>query len=501
MTPLPAAPRTRRLPHRPADWSAWLKAYAVEFMSEQEPFPSLRLFSLAAAVITYVVFSRLFEPIGPLPLFDRALALLDPAVLYALLPAPVLRLAQFGASLFTIRTLRHVVPPLLGLMGALLVGAAFLRDLLELPSLRLALDYLYTSLFGGGYPRMTISEGKATLRQPDVNPLLKVGGPGWVDIKLGSAALFERVADPSNVYGPGTHFIRRFETLREAFDLHDLERSRNDIRLLTRDGVPLRLDDMRIGFRIRTRQPRTQTDPFPVTVNAIRHAAYNRKVTERGQNDWADAVAGSVQGMITGWIQRRMMDELVPPPSEPTRPESETLPPPYRASLHRHLTDQRARQRLAEMGAELLWVSIGYLRPDPDVDPGQPADGDPTGRDKVHQQLIDTWKTRHEAQMKESLADAQALANSLSEKARVETECALILALTHDLRATQESGLPLDQALTNRAIELAAGTQKPDPEQEQLARILARLLNERPPGEGQAADLGPAGPSPLPKGP
>ena len=227
--------------------------------------------------------------------------------------------------------------------------------------------------------------------------MLKIGGPGWVDIKIGNAALFERVVGPSSVLGAGSHFLRRFETLREAFDLREIERVRNEVKLMTKDGVPIVMHDMRARFRVRAREVRTEANPYPVMTGAIRKAAYSRKVTAKGLEVWADMVAGAVRGTISDWIAHRRMDELIAPPRDGNQPEA-AAPPPYRQALHELFRHKNTRQKFAEMGAEIIWVSVGHLRPDPDVDPELDPEADATGRDKIHAQLIDTWKSTHAAQ-------------------------------------------------------------------------------------------------------
>src|SRR5205085_3804878 len=140
------------------------------------------------------------------------------------------------------------------------------------------LNYLAATVFGRGYPRMSINAGRASVADPETNPMLKIGGPGWVDIKIGNAALFERVVGPSAVLGAGTHFIRRFETLREAFDLRVVDRVTNGVKLMTKDGVPIVLIELRVRFRIRARELSTESNLFPAITSAIRQAAFTRKV-------------------------------------------------------------------------------------------------------------------------------------------------------------------------------------------------------------------------------
>jgi hypothetical protein len=448
----------------PPSLSAWIERllaqarwqvgyYLLHFIEGDHQWGQMRWTAIFVVGLIFVVLSRLFEPINSLPLFDWVINQLG---LREYMTAPVYNLAAVMLSFFTRQVLRHAIPVILGVLVALYYGAAYLRELLELPNRQQAFKYLTATLFGNDYPRMTITEGKVEVADPETNPMLKIGGPGWVDIKIGNAALFERVVGPSSVLGAGTHFIRRFETLREAFDLREMERVRSDVKMMTKDGVPIVMHEMRARFRVRAREVRTESNPYPVMTGAIRKAAYSRKVTAKGLENWADMVAGAVRGTISDWIAHRRMDELIVPPRDGNEPEAPP-PQPYRQALHELFRHKNTRQKFAEMGAEIIWVGVGHLRPDPDVDPELDPDADATGRDKIHAQLIDTWKSSHAAEAQDEIVDARAYARWLNDTARAEAEVELILALTKGLREARAEGLPMDDVLAERMLEYISG--------------------------------------------
>jgi hypothetical protein len=458
---------------RPDSLASWLERrleklrwqvgyYVLHFVEGDHQWGQMRWTAIVAVTLMFVVISRLFESIPSLPLFDWVI---DNLGLREVIPAPALNLAAVVLSFFTRQVVRHGIPVVLGVLVALYYGAAYLKELLELPNLQQALKYLTATLFGRDYPRMVIQEGRAGVADPETNPMLKIGGPGWVDIKIGNAALFERVVGPSSVLGAGSHFIRRFETLREAFDLREIERVRSDVKMMTKDGVPIVVNDMRARFRVRARELRTESNPYPVMTGAIRKAAYSRKVTAKGLEVWADMVAGAVRGTIADWIAHRRMDELIAPPRDGNQPE-DAVPQPYRQSLHELFKHKNTRQKFAEMGAEIIWVSVGHLRPDPDVDPELNPDADATGHDKIHAQLIDTWKSTHAARAQDEISDANAYARWLNDTARAEAEVELILALTNGLREARRDGLMLDEALADRLLEYVSGVKLREPLQQ-----------------------------------
>lgn len=425
--------------------------FLLHFIEGDQDWGSVRFMGIGVILILCICLSRLFETPASLPLFDNLLATTH---LNELLPAPVLALAEFLASFFTRQTFRHAIPAMLGFGLALYFGAKYVQDLLELPSLRPASKFLTASLFGSDYPHMTISEGKAMVYDPDTNPMLKIGGPGWVDIKPGNAALFERMVGPSQVLGSGTHFIRRFETLREAFDLREMERARDNVEVMTRDGIPLVITEIRIRFRIRAHGARTEMNPYPVTPGAIRQAVYGRGVKETGLDNWADSTFGDAILVITRWISRRRLDELIPPPTNKDQNAPPVQPPiPYRQAIHQLFQDKGTRDTFARSGTEIIWVSVGHLRPDPNIDPEAKPGEDVVGRDKIQDQMIETWKAAWEAHAHDELADARGYALWLQDIARAQVQADMILGVTAGLTEAKQAGLPIEELIETRIAE------------------------------------------------
>ncbi len=450
--------------------------FVLTFIEGDHAVGQMRFLGAVVVIVTFVILSRLFE--------RPSLAWFENFAASAQLSGPTLQLVEIFISLFTPQVLRHAIPPIAGFMLSLLAGAIYLRDLLELPHLSLAIKHLVSTLFGTDYPRMGISEGKAYVDDPTTNPMLKIGGPGWVDIKLGNAALFERVVGPSAVRGAGTHFLRRFETLREAFDLREIERTKNDVAVMTKDGIPLLLTEMKVRFRIRSREQRSEANPFPVMTHAIRQAVYHpgRRVTDKGLDSWPDTILSAASNTITGWLSRRRMDELIPPPPEdPDHPEPPSTPP-YRQALHHLFRDKDTRKKFADMGAEIIWVSVGHLRPDPNVDPALHPDADPTGHDKIYAQFIETWSSKHEALARDEIASAQGYARWLEDTSRVQVLAGLISNVTNGLNEAREAGLPMADLITARVTEYLATTSergRGSMDYQRLASSLMHLSDEK----------------------
>lgn len=455
--------------------------YLLYFIEGDHGWGQARWLAMAVVVIIFVVLGRLAEPLERVGWFETLAA---QTFLRETTSPALYELMELIASFFTRETLRHALPPLAGSALALYLGAGFIRNLLELPTLGPAYNFLLATLFGGNYPWLTINEGQASVNDPATNPMLKIGGPGWVDIRIGSAALFERLAGPSAVLGAGTHFLHRFETLRAAFDLREVEQSKDNLKVITKDGLPLVLTDMRVRFRLKARETRSAANPYPVLMSAVRKAAYNRRVTDKGLQPWADTVTGAVVSVITAWIGRRTMDDLIPPPKE--NDPDETSGASYREALHHLFTERATRQRFTDLGAEVVWVSVGHLRPDPDVDPDLQPDADATGRDKIHEQFIETWKSRHVAAARHELAEAQGYAQYLQDSTRSQMQAELISGLTSGLREAGKADLPITEAILERMLEYLSGARYSSSSDHQrlqaalLLNPLQKLLNPAP---------------------
>jgi hypothetical protein len=417
--------------------------YLTLFIEGDQGWGQIRLAGALVVILFSLFIARVFQTAPAMPFLDT------------LEIPPALRpLVEFFVSFLLPQTWRHLIPPLLGFVLALYMGARFLQNLLELPAVGQAWSHITTSLFGGAYPTMTVIEGRVEVPEPDTNPLLKIGGPGWVEIKLGNAAIFERGAGPSAVRGAGVYFMPRWETLREAFDLREVERSRTEVPVFTKDGIPLVLDGVRVRFRLRTRGKRTEAEPYPVLVSAVRRAAYNRTVSEKGLSNWSDMVTGAAVGTITGWISKRLMNELIAPPVNVEDFDGEEASPRnYRQSLHLLFQQGDTRKRFADMGAEILWVSVGHLRPDPNIDPDVVNPEDAQGRDRIHGQMVETWKSQSQALMLEEEAEAQGYAEWLNDTARVQAQVEMIQTITRGLRSAHDLNVPISDLILARGME------------------------------------------------
>jgi hypothetical protein len=297
--------------------------------------------------------------------------LLGPQTL-AGLPPLVAALLQAVASFFAPRVLIFVLPALLGLALALYGGAHYLTDLYELESPAIAWRYLLGATFGLSYPTLVVHRGELdSLDQR--NPLLRIGGPGYLLLHLGFAAVFETPTGQPRVYGPsrrGPHgqpiFIPGFERLREVIDLRDQLRQLDQVPAVTRDGIQVFARDVQIVFRAYAGEARSLQQPYPFDPRSILSLVYGQVVGEDGPARWTEALPELARSELRSFVAQHTLEEFLAIRSEAaaeasaadTRSESAGLHIPRRQLTESFHTPER-RQRLRELGLELVWVGVG----------------------------------------------------------------------------------------------------------------------------------------------
>ncbi|MBI3243795.1 MAG: SPFH domain-containing protein [Chloroflexi bacterium] len=354
------------------------------------------------------------------------------------LPAPLASVFHFFISLFYFQSLRHFLPPLVGCVLAVLLASNYVRDLFELPDLQTGYRYLTASMFGWDYPSINIKEGgyevtekaKPGLGQQEkaeTNPIPKIGGPGFVSIAPGNVALFERMGKPSKIAGAGKHFIGRFEALREVLDLRDQFRSREQVKAVTKDGVPVTVRNTQVSFRVRTgsrRRERKPDETYPFSSAAVRRIAYGKTVGARGPSVWTDGAINTVTGSVRSYISRLTFDELVSRDGAPgsSAPGAGAATPPGkpldpREKIKAELNNDASYVKFADMGIELLWVSLGHLE---------------TPRDVIEQR-IEAWEADWQGEEKMRQAEGEAYKMRAMEYARAAARLEFIERITANL--------------------------------------------------------------------
>ncbi len=305
------------------------------------------------------------------------------------LPFPFDAVVQTGSMFFAPRVLVHLLPVGAGLWLGFRVAALYLADLYDLEDPAIASRYLWPSLFGldpVSYPRLDV--GTADFEQVAADhPLVVIGGPGYVRIHLGHAAVFEGIDGRPKVYGPcSLQFIQGFERLRDVVDLRDQAARVDVVRAMTRDGIEVYAREAQMVFRVyrgRGRQ-RTLENPYPFDEASVRRLVYAQPVDESGHGRWTDALPDRLRQEIPRFVAERTLEEFLAlrPQASPGQDHRAFHIP--RHALTARLYTPEAVERLKQAGLELDWVGVGTWEV---LDrPGRPDDA------SIGQTLISGWR-------------------------------------------------------------------------------------------------------------
>lgn len=282
----------------------------------------------------------------------------------------------------------YIIPVIGSMLFGLYIGALYLTDLFELESFWIAVRYLLGSILGLGYPNLRIDQGDVEVLEAEnsINPLIRIGGPGYVDVHLGFAAVFETENGHPRVLsslrtpteassGPvkqSSRFIEGFTRLRDVVDLRDRHNKLNEVLAVTREGVEVYARDTQMVFRVHSGdQERTLDNPYPYDERGIRRLVYGQAVSKKGLSQWESILPSIVKSEIRDFVARRNVEDFLAmqphripedeenPQREDSAPQDVQQPlPPRRDLSERFHTDER-RARLKDRGLELTWVGVG----------------------------------------------------------------------------------------------------------------------------------------------
>ena len=400
----------------------------------------LRLLLILLAAIFFMLLSRIaFEQIDVIAVTEGWVAH------YPLLQVVPPGLLRFAALLISGRFLRYLYFPLAAFTGALLLGARYVQDTYQLPRFRLALRYILAAFIGIGYPILTISEGKKKIEAGEINLLELVGGPGYLRIKPGNVALIENLTGPARVLSAGSHFISRSELVKDTASLDDQHGFIEKVPATTKDGISIEVRDIHFRYRLRTGPPpgvyaqRTPAMPHPFSVEAVRDMAYNRTVSSTGLTPWHNAIQSAVQGTITDYINQRRIDYLTAPSVEDGNP---------RLNIAGLLNQASTRERLRNLGAELLWCDIGHF----DIPEPKP-DEEGKFKDPRPEKWGAEWVGS--AAVERAYGDAQRLAFQELGRAEAQAEMLMsILSALNDIQLAEDPNQNLRKVILMRTAQI-----------------------------------------------
>ena len=374
------------------------------------------------------------------------------------------------AELFFPKVLRHFLPVIIGWWLAYRATVDTVQTLYDLPdrvTARTFLNYLRTMQV----PKKAEEVSAQTLaekRQQSV--LLRVGGPGRIQIPAGNVAVTEWNGRSSRVLGPGKHLLGRFEYVHAILDLNEQERVFNNIPLITKDGLEIEAD-IRITFRLSTgSEPITRSQPYPYDEEAIRVAAYTQTVlADKTVTIWEDIPYILTKSILTKIIGKYQLNEILYPEA--------SVREPY-LTIQNDL-ERQVRASLSNSGIDLTGIHINRVQLPP----------------AVAESYIHYWRAYWQIQTRISQADGQAAAFEEVEIARAEAEMTMIQAIVEGIKRAQQDGHanPMREVLALRMVEalekIAEQSQAFTPASRQLLPRIANLRYQLASGESLIEDV------------
>jgi hypothetical protein len=321
--------------------------------------------------------------------------------------------------IFNSAVARYMIVPLCAVISVVIAGGFFIRDVYELDSLKQAIKYVTSSLFGLDYPHITIDGGEVVIHKDEVNVLDVIGGPGFAVIQPGNAVLFKSLRRPSRAGMTRSYFMAPFEVIGQVASLDDQHGFKEKLTTMTKDGIQVTLCDVHFRFRIMPIEEngelvdRSLANPYPYSEDALCNMAYNLSVEAKGLETWHEAVKRMVVGGVTEYINAHTIDHLTAPFQNGQDP---------RGTLHDELFSPASTARFKNLGAELLWVDVGHIE---------------IVNEEVDKTRLDLWAADWigNADVARAYGDAKRLA--YQELGRAEAQAEIIIGITQSLEQVE----------------------------------------------------------------
>ncbi len=384
-----------------------------------------------------------------------------------------------------LQVFRYSLAPFAALLGAFMLGAHYIDDIYNLKNYRSALFYLWATIFNGkstrffsgiiafapsmliilftlsyldlpielspinvlfflifsimgglviGFlfgksflPEMTISEGKKDF-DTGSKAIDVIGGSGWVYVEPSNAILLERIDSPSDIFGAGRYFLPRSQRVKDIFSLKDQHAPPRDLVAHSLDGIKVTVKNFQFRYRLHTGKDkvtkRTQSSPYPFSVEAVRKVAYERNVTVSGElASLENVIQFGFDGVVLSYIRENKLGDILAPKQEPHKKFDEEI------------NSAKTRDTIKNKGAELLWHDTGYFEVE----------------DSIDEEKIITWLAKITGRADIIRAQGRAEVIAHKERAHAEGQVAILHGIT---QALESAGLPdnLDENLWNIVI-------------------------------------------------
>ena len=244
-------------------------------------------------------------------------------------------------------------------------ASAYLSDIFELKDYGIAEQFIYQAAFASKYEKITIKDGR--IAEKDKNsPIIKIGGPGEVNVDLHSVVLFEKIDGRPHIIGPtnnienNENILNGFDRYRETIDLRDISVGPKDVSARTQDGIKIEAKDLHISFSVnrgssKDNKKLTSYKSYPFLEDAISGAIYqhtckvSRNTIERSVcPPWSNSMGGVFIGRLKEFISEHNLSQFVSTVGEPEKETLQTREDNYEQMKEQLLSDSSEEKQNAE---------------------------------------------------------------------------------------------------------------------------------------------------------
>lgn len=288
-----------------------------------------------------------------------ALALASAEAKAAFAPA----LGSLLAAMFSAPVLRPLLAFTLPMVIALKISTVFIKNVWNLDKERTALRFFIQAFSGLFYQRLIIENGAVNPRQTNL-PMLRIGGPGKVQVNLENAAVFEESNGHVDIIAPTVGQFRQaqhiisFERLRQVVDLRDqiIQNIPIVIHSRTRDGIPLVVEGIRLNYSI-LRDPRNHLE-YSFSEVGLRNLIYDSP-----HGETTGKMIGMVRYELANFISQNSLEKFLAA-ADITGEDAASQPSPMlhfvpRTAAFECFRNKGFIQRAWQNGLQLNWIDIG----------------------------------------------------------------------------------------------------------------------------------------------
>ena len=248
---------------------------------------------------------------------------------------------------------------------AIKLASAYLSDIFELKDYSIAEKFIYQAAFASKYEKITIKDGG--IAEEDKNsPIIKIGGPGKVNVDLHSVVLFEKTDGRPHIIGPtnnienNENILDGFERYRETIDLRNISVGPKDVFVRTQDGIKIEAKDLRMSFSInrgssKNNKKLSDYKSYPFWEEAISGVIYqhtckvSRNTAERSVcPPWSNSMGGVFIGRLKKFISEHNLSQFVSTEGAPEKETLQTREDNYEQMKKQLLSDSREERQDTE---------------------------------------------------------------------------------------------------------------------------------------------------------